>query len=171
MRHCSITQQTSSQQSGLIAEAAWRESAAMVKWILDQLDSARKHEALNNNSGRYGPALHISAAFGNVNILELILNAGADIDRWSPKLGSPLAYACTMGRFEAVRVLAKRGARLTHVMPDGAQRSAIDAAKSYPKIQHWLRDFYKVQILEAGSGTQDQTSTEAPVEDGITLRT
>ena len=91
-------------------------------------------------------------------MLDMLLDASAEIDLRSEKISSPLACAATMGRMEAVQLLAKRGARLELIMPDGTNQSAIDAAKNDPKIQQWLRSFYqgKEQGLESDCVNSDQ---------------
>ena len=78
-----------------------------------------------------------------VDILEILLNAGAEIDRSSPKMDSALACAAHTSRFGAVQLLANKGAKVMSIAADGTQYNAIEAPKNYLQIQQWLRDFYQ----------------------------
>jgi len=138
-----------SQLASLIERAIYSESSNMLTWLLAQLDDTQKRDALRNDGVRYY-ALYTAASQGGVEQLNILLNAGAEIDRWSEKWSFPLACAATMGRADAVQLLAKKGAKLKHVLPDGTEQCAIEAAKNYPKIQLWLRDFYQVRADQTG---------------------
>lgn len=139
-----------SQLASLIDRTVYSDSPNMLKWLLAQLDSTQKSDALRND-GVQGYHLHLAASQGGgLGMPNILLDAGAEIDRWSEKWSFPLACAATMGRFDAVRFLAKKGAKLKHVLPDGTEQCAIEAAKNYPKIQLWLGDFYQVSANQTG---------------------
>ena len=58
-------------------------------------------------------------------------------------MDSALACAAHMSRFGAVQFLANKGAKVMFIAADETQYNAIEAAKNYPQIQQWLRDFYQ----------------------------
>ncbi|KAL6716867.1 hypothetical protein ACLMJK_004779 [Lecanora helva] len=111
-------------------------------WILNQLTKDQKADALNAENPDQCPPLHNAALRGTTKTLEILVDAGADIDLRSAKIGTPLQCAAMMDRMEAVQLLAKKGAKLRAFKSDGSESNAIDAAKNYPAIQQWLRDFY-----------------------------
>ncbi|KAK3177108.1 hypothetical protein OEA41_008436 [Lepraria neglecta] len=45
--------------------------------------------------------------------------------------------------FGAVQFVANKGAKVMSIAADETQYNAIEAAKNYPQIQQWLRDFYQ----------------------------
>lgn len=145
----SPTQLTVLQLASLIDLLVFSGSKSMVKWTLERLDASQKRDALNHN-GVHGGALHVAASQGAVEMLEILLDGGAEIDRWIEKRSFPLACAATMGRFDAVQLLARKGAKIKHVLPDGTEQCGISAARDYPKIQQWLRDFYHLSADETG---------------------
>jgi ankyrin repeat protein len=57
-------------------------------------------------------ALHIAAAYGHVKYIEMLLDAGADINAADEKGLTPLMMAVAWDRFDAVSFLLSRGARV-----------------------------------------------------------
>ncbi|KAF2113185.1 hypothetical protein BDV96DRAFT_601378 [Lophiotrema nucula] len=58
-----------------------------------------------------------AARYGNTAVMEVLLNAGADIELASAWLGSPIIAAASAGYLEAVRMLARRGALIEPKTP------------------------------------------------------
>ena len=117
----------------------------VLEWMLNLLDEQTKRNIIESGGGRFGSLLQFAAARGNHEVFDILIEGGGDINHVKESKETPLACAASMGRVKAVQELAKRGASLTYVMPNGTQRNAIDAAKSYPQIQDWLRRFYENQ--------------------------
>ncbi len=139
----SLAHLQTSQLASLIGCHVYDGNSNMLKWLLEHLDDTQKRDAFRNDGEPYY-ALSIAASRGFVEILNILLDAGAEIDRWTEKCSFPLACAATMARFDSVQLLARKGAKLKHVLPDGSEQCAIEAAKNYPKIQVWLRGYYHV---------------------------
>ena len=142
----------------------------MLKWILSIMDTAQKKDAINNlNYAHPSFALHHASFEGSVEKLDMLLDAGGEIDLRSEKISPPLACAASMGRMEAVQFLAKKGAKFEYSMPDGTKENAIDAAKNYPKVQEWMRDFCKEKEQGAGSecGGLDQRASLGTIGEEI----
>ena len=140
----SITELSASEILLLIEEAAFtvRSNRAFV-WILDQSNVSQVSEALEISIRGRGTVLHIAAGLDKIEIMDALINVGSDIDCWTPRTRSLLIHAAMMNRMEPVQLLARRGAKLEHMLPDGRRISAIDESRDYPEIQHWLREFYE----------------------------
>ena len=166
MAHAIPTQLSSSQLSELLEHGERR--LPMMKWILSVMDTAQKKDAINNLNYAY-PSFALQQAFfeGSVEKLDMLLDAGGEIDLSNEKIGPPLACAASMGRMEAVQFLAKKGAKFEYSLPDGTKENAIDAAKNYPKVQQWMRDFCKgkEQGLESECRGSDQVVSLGTIEE------
>lgn len=81
----------------------------LVKEIL-QMDPYRVHIPF---FGEGAAPIIIAAGFGNINILEILVDAGADIEeKGLQNLCTPLHYAAHQGNKEAVRYLIQKGAKV-----------------------------------------------------------
>ena len=166
--HVVPTQLSSTQLPELLCQGGWR--LPMLEWVLSIMDTAQKKDAINNLTYVYPSfALHQASFEGSVEKLEILLDAGGEIDLRSERINPPLACAASMGRMEAVQFLAKKGAKFEYSKPDGTKENAIDAAKNYRKVQQWMRDFCKEkeQGLESECGSSDQKASSGIVEGDI----
>ncbi len=67
----------------------------------------------------FGPLLHVAAAVGDEEIVELLLAAGADVDARGGVLGgSALNYAASKGQLEIVRCLLGHSAKIDTSEPE-----------------------------------------------------
>lgn len=64
------------------------------------------------DSGKNLQVIHKACAVNDVGIVELLLNAGADIDAQDNKKWTPLMIAAKNGHYELVTFLTRRGALL-----------------------------------------------------------
>ena len=169
MAHTSPKQMSTSQLADLLNYGLQSEGTLMMKLILSLMDIAQKKDAINNlNYAVPSFALHRASFEGSVEKLEMLLDAGGEIDLRSEKIGPPLACAASMGRMEAVQFLAKKGAKFEWSMADGTKENAIDAAKNYPKVQQWMRDFCeKEQGLESECAGSDESVSLGTIEEEI----
>ena len=168
--HAIPNQLSSSQLAELLNHGLQSEGTTMMEWILSLMDTAQKKDAIDNlNYACPSFALHQASFMGSVEKLEILLDAGGEIDLRNEKIGPPLACAAAMGRMVAVQFLAKKGASFEYSMPDGTRENAIDAAKNYPKVQQWMRDFYedKERFLEPERASPDQEASLGTVEGDI----
>ena len=170
MAHTIPNELSSYQLAKLLNYGSLSEDATMIKWILSLMDTAQKKDAINNvNYAVPSFALHQASFEGSVEKLEILLDAGGEIDLRNEKIDPPLACAASMDRMEAVQFLAKKGASFEYSMPDGTKGNAIDAAKNYPKIQQWMRDFYedKKQGMEAECADSDERGSLGTIEGDV----
>ncbi|KAM0805996.1 ankyrin repeat-containing domain protein, partial [Usnea florida] len=166
MAHAMPTQLSSSQLSLLLYFG--RRSLPMLEWILSSMDTAQKKDAINNlNHAWPSFALHRASFEGSVEKLDMLLDAGAEIDLRNEKISPPLACAASMGRMEAVQFLAKKGAKFEYSKPDGTKENAIDAAKNYPRVQQWMREFWeeKQRGMESECAGSDQRVVLGTIEE------
>lgn len=64
------------------------------------------------DSGRKSTPLHLAAGYNRVNLVELLLNRGADVHAKDKGGLVPLHNACSFGHVEVVKLLLKAGARV-----------------------------------------------------------
>ncbi|KAF7563361.1 hypothetical protein G7046_g766 [Stylonectria norvegica] len=76
------------------------------------------------------------------SVLEVLINFGLDLEQECSATGSAIMFACSMDALDSVKVLVRRGARLSYTTTDDygrpIVRSALNAAEAYPRILHWL---------------------------------
>jgi uncharacterized protein len=89
----------------LLDHAAWRRRYDVIEWLLRQ--GVHPDLGLPSNT-----VLIHAAATNNVRLVNLLLDAGADIERCNECYETPLGYACTWDAVDAVRVLCERGANV-----------------------------------------------------------
>ncbi|KAF4454137.1 Ankyrin repeat, partial [Fusarium albosuccineum] len=82
--------------------------------------------------------LYIAAWFGYVKAMGNLILIGANIEFEGGAAGTALMAACKGGRIDAVKFLVRYGARLDYFSKTQGFRSAFLAAKSHPRIIHWL---------------------------------
>ncbi|KAL1641898.1 hypothetical protein SLS58_005733 [Diplodia intermedia] len=82
-------------------------------------------------------ALHVAVAANKPEMLEILLQYGADIEYHEEYEGTPLVTACTAGRFSLVKLLVRRGATISY-QKDGTVWDGVGAAKRFPKLAAWL---------------------------------
>ena len=85
----------------------------------------------------FGTPLYSAATCPSENVIDMLLNAGADLELVGGDDGTPLMGACSTSRLGIVKALVGRGARTSYTR-DGKVFSALSAAKLHPKITRWL---------------------------------
>ncbi|KAL9072683.1 MAG: hypothetical protein Q9161_003391 [Pseudevernia consocians] len=69
--------------------------------------------------------------------IQILLDAGADIEHEGGDHGTPLMGACAAGRLSVVKFLVMKGANICY-WKDGEVYSAFQMAKHFPEIRRWL---------------------------------
>lgn len=85
----------------------------------------------------WGTPLYSAATRPSEKVIDMLLNAGADLDLVGGDYGTPLMGACATGRLGVVKSLVSRGAKTSYI-EDGKLFSVLSAAKLHPKITRWL---------------------------------
>ncbi|KAL9610536.1 MAG: hypothetical protein Q9167_004774 [Letrouitia subvulpina] len=70
-------------------------------------------------------------------VIEMLLDAGADLETEGGECGTPLMGACAAGRLPVVKMLIRKGARSSYTRK-GQIYSVLIAAKKFPEINRWL---------------------------------
>ena len=100
--------------------------------LLPQLLS---HQASNGGTPLYAASTGIFPH--QVELVCILISAGAAPELEGGDHGTPLMGACATGRLSAVKVLVSKGAKL-HYTKDGSTIRALDKAKHFPEIERWL---------------------------------
>lgn len=87
----------------------------LIQAIMDK-DSKKVQENLAkganpNAQDKYTTALGFAASFVNKEIIKMLIEAGADIDREDPTMSTPLRVAISLAKIENVKVLVDHGAK------------------------------------------------------------
>lgn len=81
--------------------------------------------------------LFIAAGSGQIQVIEALLGAGAQVDPETP-YGSPLTSACLAGAEPAIQLLLSRGAKTDVVRPDGITQLMLVSRANLPGTVHEL---------------------------------
>lgn len=94
-----------------------------------------RHQTLDGGTPLYAASCYFSPH--QVDLICILLDAAAALELKGGEHGTPLMGACATGRLPAVKVLVSKGAKL-HYTKDGSTIRALDKAKHFPEIKHWL---------------------------------
>jgi len=111
-------------EMSLLHHAVYQGSKALVEMLISECSDKTNLLGGRNNHGR--TALHLAAIRGRVDVVTLLLDEGANIDELvhDSYLQTPAILACEYGKYNAAKLLAKRGANF--LVSDKAQLTAID---------------------------------------------
>ncbi|RDW72765.1 uncharacterized protein DSM5745_07937 [Aspergillus mulundensis] len=91
----------------LIAAASMGE-LEIAKFLLDHYDAGVNLEG----NDYYPTAVHGAIEGDSMDILKLLVERGANVNAANSRLGSPLEFACSLGRVQMVRYLLRHGAEI-----------------------------------------------------------
>ena len=112
----------------------------LVKMLLRRLPPDLIPKLLQHEDLIYGTPLYAACTYsphGQIAIIDLLLDAGAELEADGGQYGTALMSACTVGRLQAVKDLVRKGAMTTYLR-QGQPFSALRAAKHFPDIIRWL---------------------------------
>ena len=119
----------------LNAAVAYR-SMTDVKLLLRRMPTNVLPRLLNHRDVKCTP-LVMAARLSKLDTMNLLLDAGAQLELEGSDHGTPLMAACATGRLAAVRLLVGRGARTSYVERERTY-GAFAAARHHPVIKRWL---------------------------------
>jgi hypothetical protein len=103
-----------------------------------RLRKERFQEIVDLHPSRSSSPLCSTASLGDFTKgIETLLSMGADIEFEGSPEGTALLAACAAGRFESVKHLVRRGARISY-WNDKKHQSALVAGWQFPHIIKWL---------------------------------
>lgn len=107
-----------------------------VKMVLRRVPKGLIPKLLSHQDYLHGTPLYAAATRWSKSI-NMLLEAGADLELEGGHHGTPLMGACAFGRLEAVKTLVRSGARICY-SKDGEVFSALCKARHFPAITRWL---------------------------------
>ena len=141
-----------------------------VELLRKYTEKLREHGLLNmiNRSDEtFPPALCLAASLGAITQMQILLEAGADIEISWGYYGTPLGAACLAGRLDAVKYLIERGAKSSWTESDGKLVTMIEKAKGHKHILRWLQkreDQSEVKYTTGVSPTLSNKETAVQAE-------
>ncbi len=115
-------------------------TASILKRLLKRLPQSLLPQLLSHQASIGGTPLYAASCYTSphqVDLIRILLDAGAALELEGGHHGTPLMGACTTGRLSAVKILVSKGAKL-HYTKNGNTMRALDAAKHFPEIKRWL---------------------------------
>ena len=124
-------------QSNVLTAAAETNDPIHFKMLLRRLPKALIPRLLAHRALRWGTPLYAAATCPSEKVIDMLLDAGADLDLEGGAHGTPLIGACATGRLEVVKALILKGAKTSYIK-DGQTFGALSAARNHPKVIRWL---------------------------------
>lgn len=126
-----------SRQSNIMSAIVQTNNPINLKRLLRRLPRPLIPTLLAHRARLWGTPLYSAATRPSEKVIDMLLNAGADLDLVGGDHGTPLMGACAAGRLGVVKILVSKGAKTSYI-EDGKVFSVLCAAKHHPKITRWL---------------------------------
>ena len=124
-------------QSNVLSTASQTNCPTQFRMLLRRLPKALIPKLLEHRDSGSGTPLYAAAIISAEKCIDILLEAGADLELEGGDHGTPLMGACATGRLEVVRALVRKGAKTSYIK-DGEVFSALSAAKDHVKVRQWL---------------------------------
>ncbi|XP_068150473.1 DNA-binding protein RFXANK [Drosophila tropicalis] len=111
-------------------------------------------------------SLHWAASYGQLNSVQLLVSAGANVNSLAPDLVSPLLLAAAGGHNEIVRFLLERGAHSNHMDIVGNTALMYAAAGNHP---HTCNELLARDLDFSATNENGETAYALAVEHGAHL--
>ena len=115
-------------------------TTSVLKRLLKRLPRSLLPQLLNHQASFGGTPLYAASYYTSphqVDLICILLDAGAALEVEGGDHGTPLMGACATGCLPAVKVLVSKGAKL-HYTKDGSTIRALDKARHFPEVKRWL---------------------------------
>ena len=126
-----------SRRQNIISATVRTNNPIDLKRLLRRLPRSLIPALLQHQDRTWGTPLYSAATGPSENVIDMLLDAGADLELVGGDHGTPLMGACASGRLGVVKTLVGKGARTSYT-EDGKVFSALFEAKLHPKITRWL---------------------------------
>lgn len=123
--------------SNVLVSVAESNSPTQLKMLLRRLPNALIPRLLVHRDLGAGTPLYAAATVSAEKCIDMLLEAGADLELEGGNHGTPLMGACATGRLEVVKALVRKGAKISYIKDDEVF-SALSAAKHHVKVRQWL---------------------------------
>jgi ankyrin repeat protein len=142
-----------------LSRAVYNATLKDIKRLLLALPPVLAGMLINQEGRDVGTPICIASSRGVLEMVETLIDHGANIEQDGSAFGTPLMCAITCGRLSVVKLLVRIGARLEYKDEDGV-RSAMRASLPHPEITHWLlvERFQDQEKLEYGPDDRSASS-------------
>jgi uncharacterized protein len=113
---------------------------AFLNRVADQNDFAGEPVSVNTHGLLGDTPLHVATVSGDTRVMELLLDAGAEIDAHGELGNTPLHEAVGQRHIEAVKLLLRRGASLSVTNDDGFTPLQTAQILGHSEIESFLDD-------------------------------
>lgn len=124
----------------LLNKACWHGRDDAVKKILQDMNRNTFDRLCTKADRLISPPLLTAVRYGNPGCVDILLDAGADIEVRSEYWETPLIMACGMGRLNIIKILVKRGAKTNYVNGAGQEISVLGACQWQKPVRQWLEN-------------------------------
>ena len=124
-------------KSNVLTAVARTNDPAHLKKVLRRLGKELVPRLLAHRALRWGTPLYAAATQPAEKIIDMLLDAGAELELEGGEHGTPLMGACAAGRLGVVKTLVRKGAKTSYTKDDRVF-SALLAAKHHKKVIRWL---------------------------------
>ncbi|OLN97594.1 Ankyrin-3-like protein 2 [Colletotrichum chlorophyti] len=125
----------------LIIEFNQQTANSVLLRLFKRLPRERSRALVNSNPSALVSALCNAVLRDELACIPTLLHYGADVDADGSEEGSALMVACSKGSFDAASLLLQHGAKISYLTTvDGrvVLRNALERARPFPDIVHWL---------------------------------
>ena len=124
-------------KSNVLTATAGTNVPAHLKKVLRRLPKELVPRLLAHRAMEWGTPLYAAATKPAEKVIDMLLEAGAELELEGGEHGTPLMGACAAGRLGVVKTLVRKGARTSYTK-DERVFSALVAAKHHVKVIRWL---------------------------------
>lgn len=124
-------------QNNIVSTMAVTNNRLYLKRFLRRLPKTLVPILLSHRALNMGTPLYAAATHPAKEVIDILLDAGAELEHEGGEHGTPLMGACAAGRLSLVKMLLLKGAKTSYVK-DGRAFSVITAARLHPMVIRWL---------------------------------
>lgn len=124
-------------KSNVLTAVAETNDPAHLKKVLRRLTKELVPRLLAHRALHWGTPLYAAATKPAEKLIDMLLDAGAELELEGGEHGTPLMGACAAGRLGVVKTLVRKGAETSYTKDDRVF-SAVLAAKHHKKVIQWL---------------------------------
>ena len=124
-------------KSNVLTAVAGTNDPAHLKKVLRLLAKELVPRLLAHRAIDWGTPLYAAATKPAEKVIDMLLDAGAELELEGGEHGTPLMGACAAGRLGVVKTLVRKGAKTSYIKDDRVF-SALSAAKHHKKVIRWL---------------------------------
>ncbi|CAF0981259.1 unnamed protein product [Didymodactylos carnosus] len=148
----------------LLYEACLRGKVAFIQYLVEKIITKERHSLLEVVDDELKTALHIAADVGQVEIVKLLIEYGANIEARDMNDSTPLYEACSRNQYRCAKLLIKN-----HVPLDDIDEKGCTPLHLAKFISHtsWMKSMKNAQLKTFV--TDREIETDTPLRKSIRL--